>query len=104
MTIVEKMQRRIREMSVELCREMYGEDGCPPLGTRFSQIEDDAIAPVVAQETIRDGFWCKARCAEWGETPVKVPAPLAFRNMGIEFINAYPRPIVAWRVSQRYLD
>ena len=44
MTIEKKMQRRILEMSVELCREMYGEDECPPLGTKFSQIEDDAIA------------------------------------------------------------
>jgi len=44
MTIEEKMQRRIRRISVELCREMYGEDECPPLGTRFSQIEDDAVA------------------------------------------------------------
>jgi len=44
MTIAEKMERRIQEMSVQLCREMYGEDECPPLGTRFSQIEDDAVA------------------------------------------------------------
>ena len=44
MTIAEKMERRIQEISVQLCREMYGEDECPPLGTRFSQIEDDAVA------------------------------------------------------------
>ena len=44
MTIEKKMQRRIQEISVQLCREMYGEDECPPLGTRFSQIEDDAVA------------------------------------------------------------
>ena len=44
MTIEKKMQRRIQEISVELCREMYGKDECPPLGTRFSQIEDDAVA------------------------------------------------------------
>jgi len=44
MTIAEKMERRIQEISVELCREMYGQDECPPLGTRFSQIEDDAVA------------------------------------------------------------
>lgn len=44
MTIDEKMRERIQEISLELCREMYGKDACPPLGTRFSQIEDDAVA------------------------------------------------------------
>ena len=44
MTIEKEMQRRIQEISVELCREMCGGDGGPPLGTRFSQIEDDAVA------------------------------------------------------------
>ena len=56
MTIEEKMQRRIREISVELCREMYGEDGCPPLGTRLSQIEDEAIAvaDTIAREVMQN--------------------------------------------------
>jgi hypothetical protein len=40
----ERMRRRIREISVELCREMYGEDECPPLGTRLSRIEEEAVA------------------------------------------------------------
>lgn len=44
MTIEKEMQCRIQEISVQLCREMYGEDECPPWGTRFSQIEDDAVA------------------------------------------------------------
>jgi len=44
MTIEKKLQRRIEEISVQLCREMYGEDEGPPLGTRFSQIEDNAVA------------------------------------------------------------
>ena len=56
MTIAEKMQRRIQEMSVELCREMYGEDECPPLGTRFSQIEDDAVtvADTIGREVMQN--------------------------------------------------
>ena len=43
-------------MSVELCREMYGEDECPPLGTRFSQIEDDAIsvADAISREVMQN--------------------------------------------------
>lgn len=44
MTIEKEMQRRIEEVSVQLCGEMYGEDAGPRLGRRFSQIEDDAIA------------------------------------------------------------
>ena len=44
MTIEKEMQRRIEEISVQLCGEMYGNEGGPPWGTRFSQIEDDAIA------------------------------------------------------------
>lgn len=44
MAIEKKLQRRIEEISLELCREMYGQDGGPPLGTRFRQIEEDAIA------------------------------------------------------------
>ncbi len=44
MTIEKKMQRRIEEISVQLCGEVCGGDGGPPLGMRFGQIEDDAIA------------------------------------------------------------
>jgi len=56
MTIEEKMQRRIWGVSVELCREMYGEDECPPLGTRFSQIEDDAVtvADAISREVMQN--------------------------------------------------
>ncbi len=56
MTIAEKMRRRIEKMSVELCQEMYGEDECPPLGTRFSQIEDDAVtvADAISREVMRN--------------------------------------------------
>jgi uncharacterized protein with PIN domain len=56
MTIAEKMQRQIQEISVELCREMYGEDECPPLGTRFSQIENDAIsvADAISREVMQN--------------------------------------------------
>ena len=44
MTIEKEMQRRIEEISVQLCGEMYGEEGGPPLGTKFSQIEENAVA------------------------------------------------------------
>jgi len=54
MTIEKKMQRRIKEISVELCREMYGKDECPPLGTRFSQIEDDAVADAIGREVMQN--------------------------------------------------
>lgn len=56
MTIEKEMQRRIQDISVELCREMYGEDGGLPLGTRFSRIEDDAIAvaDAIGREVIQN--------------------------------------------------
>lgn len=44
MTIDQKMRQRIEQVSLELCLEKYGEKACPPCGTRFSQIEDDAVA------------------------------------------------------------
>ena len=56
MTISEAMQRRIQGISVELCREMYGEDGCPPLGTRFTQIEEEAVtvADAISLEVMKN--------------------------------------------------
>ena len=55
MTIEKEMQRRIEEISVQLCDEMHGEEG-PPLGTRFSRIEDDAvaIADAISREVIQN--------------------------------------------------
>ena len=56
MTIEKEMQRRIQDISVELCREMYGKDGGLPLGTRFSRIEDDAIevADAIGREVMQN--------------------------------------------------
>lgn len=47
--------------------------------------------------TTRDGFWCKNECRRRGLTPIKVKAPLAANEDGIEKVNAYPVEVLQAR-------
>lgn len=47
--------------------------------------------------TLRDGFWCKHECRRRGLTPIKVIAPRAANEDGIEEVNAYPVEVLQAR-------
>lgn len=47
--------------------------------------------------TQRDGFWLRARCRERYVEPVKVEAPAALQEQGIERVNAYPLDLLKRR-------
>lgn len=64
-------------------------------------ITSDNICSVVAADTIRDGFWCKARSVERGAPIYKVRAPEKLQDLGIDFVNAYRADIVVERIQLR---
>ena len=42
MTISSQLRQRIRDVAGELRRELYGEQGCPEWGTKFTEMENAA--------------------------------------------------------------
>lgn len=52
-----------------------------------------------ATETQHDGFWLKHQASRRGLGVVKVEAPEAFKEMGIEVINAYPLSLLQERLA-----
>lgn len=47
--------------------------------------------------TLRDGFWCKNECRRRSLAPIKVKAPVAAAEDGIETVNAYPIEVLQAR-------